>query len=118
MTELRGTCGGDNESDLQLIDVFSGFGVSRETIEEADGSSVEVIEARGKVGEVEDEGEVIHEAGKYVEYCEDAVATPEEGDSDDARLVLALLLTSLLPLVKTLLALGSKVDKELASAIY
>ena len=60
----------------------------------------------------------IREAERYVEYCEDAVATAEESDSDDARLVLALLLTSLLLLVKTMLALGSKVDKELASAIY
>lgn len=42
MTELRGACGGDNEGDLRLIDVFPGFDVSRKPTEKADGSSVGV----------------------------------------------------------------------------
>ena len=31
-----------------------------------------------------DEGEAIQESGKYVRYCEDVVAAPDEGVNDEA----------------------------------
>lgn len=52
MTELRGKFKSDNEGDMRLVDVFHGFGVSRESAKEGDRSSVGVTEAPEKEGEV------------------------------------------------------------------
>ena len=81
MTELRGICGGDSEGDVLTFAVFHGFGG---TIKEGDWSRAGVTEVREEEGEGEDEGEAIQESGKYVRYCEDVVAAPDEDVSDEA----------------------------------
>ena len=81
MTESRGLCGRGGEGDVLRSALFHGFWV---TIEERDWSRVGVTEVREEEGEGEDEGEAIQESGKYAEYCEDVIAGPDEGVSDEA----------------------------------
>ena len=81
MTEPRGMFGGGSEGDVVTFAVFHGFGGR---IEEGDWSRVGVTEVWEEEGEGEDAGEAIQESGKYVEYCEDVVAAPDEGVSDEA----------------------------------
>ena len=81
MTEPGGMCEGDSEGDVLTFALFHGF---CGTIEERDCSRVGVTEVREEEGEGEDDGEAIQESGKYAEYCEDVVAAPDEGVSDEA----------------------------------
>ena len=74
-------CGGDSEGDVLTFAVSHGF---CGTIEERDWSGGGVTEVQEEEGEGEDDGEAIQESGKYVEYCEDAIAAPDEGISDEA----------------------------------
>lgn len=60
-------------------------------------------DVREEESEHEDEGELVEESIKYTEYCQDVVAAPDKGISDEARLVLWLSLTRILLLVETLL---------------
>ena len=64
MTEARGTCGGDNKSEMGLCDVFHGFDFSRKTIEGDDRHSMGVTDMREEEGELGDEGDIDPEVQK------------------------------------------------------
>ena len=81
MTESGGVCGGDSERGALVLALFHG---SCGTIEDRDWSRVGVTEVWEEEGEGEDDGEAIQESGKYAEYCEDVIAAPDEGVSDEA----------------------------------